>query len=878
MAKKMKKILSLMFAMSLLCSVVFATVTDQTQKVTYIATNGQTVFNYTWRVLDDDDMDVFVDDVLTTAYSVSGVGNATGGNVTFNTGRTTGEVVFIIRNMPLVQGTQYPAGGRLSTVNLELNLDNLTMLVQDISEETTRAIKLPGTSTLTDIEFPEGTSAVDRASKVITWNILGTGLQLATHTPTTSSSVTWRHFANLAEADQGIVGSGRSVKDLVDAIGASEETIVFVPGTYTFSTTEVIPSNITLKFQQGAVLSIATGVTLTINGNLETGMYKIFTLVGTGRVSFNPGAVSNVHPEWWIANTTPGTTDMTTAIQSAIDSSTNVSIKLLDTTYFVSSQIVGSPGRITIEGVNRKTSIIKIGAGFTDASVFLFTAFNPQLRHWYLDMTLASATNIIGIYCFDARSSKIYDLFIEGNSVDGVGIQYDKGAGVFTGFHSLDDTYITSFKNDIYYASTVTASSITNCDLIGFQSPVIPGSQAIKVDPSSGEGSTFINNEIEGWAIGVYSEGVKIAISTNRFENCTSNITLVLGAGNARIWSQIFGNQYYSGTVDYTNPVFNIIADWDLIEGFRIYGRSIHMGDTLTQQGSSSTPCVRIAQEIFANVAAGDYVRIGTITFTANGNSSQLHGVVSTYRNGRQNAGEIHFILNLVQFPDNLGVGDPRGVLTQWGNRSSGYELSAVITTADSGSSVIELWMKNVIVGSSVAYDIYNTGTLLVSDLSGTSQAALPSGNLISGSGFKVVDSIVAEKQINLKEMTTPTAVANYGAIYTKTDDTLYFQDGAGVESIVIINKGISTLANDATPSVANGRAFITGGTTTITDFDDGIIGKIIYIVSEHAITITDGTNIFLSGSANFVMAATDTLTLIQKADTFWYELGRSVN
>jgi len=89
---------------------------------------------------------------------------------------------------------------------------------------------------------------------------------------------------------------------------------------------------------------------------------------------------------------------------------------------------------------------------------------------------------------------------------------------------------------------------------------------------------------------------------------------------------------------------------------------------------------------------------------------------------------------------------------------------------------------------------------------------------------------------------------------------------------------GIKTLANDATPTVAAGTKFLTGGTTTITDFDDGVTGQIIYIISEHAITITDGTNIFLSGSANFVMAATDTLTLICKADGLWYELGRSDN
>ena len=33
-----------------------------------------------------------------------------------------------------------------------------------------------------------------------------------------------------------------------------------------------------------------------------------------------------------------------------------------------------------------------------------------------------------------------------------------------------------------------------------------------------------------------------------------------------------------------------------------------------------------------------------------------------------------------------------------------------------------------------------------------------------------------------MKETTTPTAVADYGRLYTKNDNKLYFQDGAGTE------------------------------------------------------------------------------------------------
>ena len=96
--------------------------------------------------------------------------------------------------------------------------------------------------------------------------------------------------------------------------------------------------------------------------------------------------------------------------------------------------------------------------------------------------------------------------------------------------------------------------------------------------------------------------------------------------------------------------------------------------------------------------------------------------------------------------------------------------------------------------------------------------------------------------------------------------------------TVSVTGNEIKTLEDSATPSVKSGRAFLTGGTTTITDLLNGSPGQEIIILSEHAITITDGTNIFLSGSANFVMANTGSLHLIQKADGNWYEIGRSVN
>jgi hypothetical protein len=102
--------------------------------------------------------------------------------------------------------------------------------------------------------------------------------------------------------------------------------------------------------------------------------------------------------------------------------------------------------------------------------------------------------------------------------------------------------------------------------------------------------------------------------------------------------------------------------------------------------------------------------------------------------------------------------------------------------------------------------------------------------------------------------------------------------DGITNESYVIVENAITTLTTSPTPSVFGVTKAVTGGATSFTNFINGSTGQTLTIIADHAVTITDGTNMFLAGSTNFAMNPTDTLTLIQKADGKWYEISRSDN
>ncbi len=69
------------------------------------------------------------------------------------------------------------------------------------------------------------------------------------------------------------------------------------------------------------------------------------------------------------------------------------------------------------------------------------------------------------------------------------------------------------------------------------------------------------------------------------------------------------------------------------------------------------------------------------------------------------------------------------------------------------------------------------------------------------------------QTSILLAETTTPSAVTNFAQIYTKTDNRIYFQDGAGVEHEVV------------EVDVEHGEFFVKGNATltTITDANKGV-------------------------------------------------------
>ena len=158
------------------------TVSSTTTKNSYSGNGSNDTFAYGFKIFDDDDITVIIRTdatgtetvkTKTTHYTVTNVGNASGGNVVFTGGNipASGETVVLRRTSAQTQTTDYVANDPFPAATHEDALDKLTFLAQEQQEELDRAIKISRTNTMTSTEFTVG--ATDRANKILAFDSSG---------------------------------------------------------------------------------------------------------------------------------------------------------------------------------------------------------------------------------------------------------------------------------------------------------------------------------------------------------------------------------------------------------------------------------------------------------------------------------------------------------------------------------------------------------------------------------------------------------------------------------------------------------------------------------------------------------------------------------
>ena len=250
------------------------------------------------------------------------------------------------------------------------------------------------------------------------------------------------------------------------------------------TTTQSLTANLTLAndrkwvFDPGAVIT-TTGYTFDANGvSIDAGYYQIFS--GSGTVTGLKLAI----PEWFGTNTTPGTTDMTTAVQSALDSlppstadygSGGGGVLKLSNVYGLSIPVKPKNRNITIEGIGPASSGFKSLPSFVGTSLLIIDPINHPSFVIFGNMIVRNMmfdhNDVAGIQSIIANSLNDGCVFsdIRSENFDGtvltvgksarVGAQLSQGLDVIrwnaisSGTDLVNDVFIVNEANEITFQS-----------------------------------------------------------------------------------------------------------------------------------------------------------------------------------------------------------------------------------------------------------------------------------------------------------------------------------------------------------------------------------------------------------------------------------------
>lgn len=214
------KIRAYLAALALLFAVaappVLATIDDNTPRVAYTASGGQTAFTYTFEILAATDLKVYKNSTLltySTDYTVSGVGAQSGGTVTLLSAASLNDTVVIYRDQAVSRTTDYQAGAKLNPDTLDLDIDRVVLGVQQVERDVARSIHIAPSDTrsASDMELPAPSV---RASKYLAFDTDGdvtltTGTAAATPSSLTSITDAGAYYTatNVEEALQEVIAS-----------------------------------------------------------------------------------------------------------------------------------------------------------------------------------------------------------------------------------------------------------------------------------------------------------------------------------------------------------------------------------------------------------------------------------------------------------------------------------------------------------------------------------------------------------------------------------------------------------------------------------------------------------------------------------------------
>ena len=107
-------------------------ISDVSPKISYVSDGVISQYNYPFRILEENDLIVFVDDVeQSSGFTITGVNQANGGTVNFTIAPQVGSTIILQRFVTKDRSIEYTIGGKMDAETFNYDFDRTVMMIQD---------------------------------------------------------------------------------------------------------------------------------------------------------------------------------------------------------------------------------------------------------------------------------------------------------------------------------------------------------------------------------------------------------------------------------------------------------------------------------------------------------------------------------------------------------------------------------------------------------------------------------------------------------------------------------------------------------------------------------------------------------------------------
>lgn len=511
-----------------------------------------TVFPYSFRILTSADLEVRLDGVLqSSGYTVSGIGAASGGNITFSSAPGNGVQVLRQRVATFNRSTDYQRGGAFSEETVDNDFDRAIMLAQQLDDRLGRTLRAPATDTAYPSELP---SASARASSVLGFDATGQPTTYsAASAVTDATSITFLQSGTGAVSrtlqDKGrdtlnakdfgvkcdnVTNDSAAAQLALDA--ATGKTLVFPPGRCKLNTAVTLPSNIVI---QGGGPSVTLLVTNAAAGLISATSKTNITFRDIG---FTGAGFSNV-PTFTLSSKLAFDNVLCDGQHTAnVQSSTCLR-------FYGSTHITIHASRF----LDYDSAVYLDKSGATNSD--LITVSNSHFEHTFL----GTGNNPTGVYGFNANHITVEGSTFKnivpggGSPIAGYGLYVSDGTSSSSKFigNTCINTYTTSTRAMVCHLDLTSLNVVTanNSMTAGAGSASFLADIGAASTPVQGDGHVVVNgNMVSNAAIRVYGGGT--AATAARFVNISNNVLHKMESGGTAPIRVGFSAAYYAGHVE----------------------------------------------------------------------------------------------------------------------------------------------------------------------------------------------------------------------------------------------------------------------------------------------------------------------------------------